>query len=199
MTTEMYSAEEIDQKFAQFSVQPMAQISEFIRFQTHKTQLYRALTMMRELSVEIAVTTPVTVETLGQIEFEHRGSETLMTGPVGISTKIGWRRADVGQQLPPMPTTRAPTASYPAPINWVKGGKSGCNIRDLEDHYCRTLLCSPPFTLDQPGLYRIEVWATAHSALSPTSDGLATVNVPAWAGGAEQDPYNHFIVRVKPA
>lgn len=179
---------------------PVAAGQKLVRFHTSATQMFRALTMLRGFCVEFTVEdTPVTVETSGAVEFEHRN---LTSGPVGIGTKIGWRRVDLSADLPTIPVSSAPSAAYPAPVwpndansGWVKGGKSGANISSYDDHYGRTLLSSPPTVFSTPGKYRLEVWGTSHTSLN-AYDGNAQVNIPAWAGGAEQDPYNHFVVQI---
>lgn len=165
-----------------------------VRFETARIQLYKAETLMRGLNVDFSTAVPVTLQTAGVIEFEHRN---IYSGPVGIHTKIGVRCVPLGYPLPELTGTYAPTPAYPVPSVWVKGGKSGGNISSIQDHYGRTLLTSPP-TMVGPGNCRVEVWGASYTSAN-TADGNAQVNIPYGDPvAAAADPYNHFIVRLTP-
>ena len=173
--------------------QPMCE-STCTVYHTHPTQLYRALTLLKHLSVDFSTPVPVILETAGHIEFAHR---YISPGPVGIATRIGVRCVPIGMALPAMTGTWAPTAAYPTPSMWIKGGKSGSNISSWDDHYGRTLLFTPP-TQVGPGLCRVEVWGTSHTSANSV-DGNAHVNIPAGDPvAAAADPYNFFTVKISP-
>ena len=170
-------------------------------YPTHPTQLYRELTLLQELCVDVVVEQPTRVQISGQIEAVHRDLVNGAQFPVGIAARIGWRRVDLTASLPAMPGTRAPTQTYPQPGNWIKGAKSGQNINGYDDHYGRLLLASPPFVLTTPGKYRIEVWATSHTDYSGAAnfDGNACIHVPAGDPvAAAADPYGFMCVEVAP-
>lgn len=164
-----------------------------VRFPTHATQIYRKFTLLRELSVDFYSAVPVYIETTGHIEFVTRYASTM-----GVAARVALRCVPAGQSLPLFTLTRAPGAAYPEPTlgQWIPGGKSGQNIMSMEDHYGRALL-STPQTLIDPGLCRVEVWATAHTSAAGFSqiDGLAEVNTPtdpSWG------PYGFLQVRLTP-
>ncbi len=129
-----------------------------------------------DLSAVVSVPTNGVLDVTMKLEAKHRGDG--FSDVVGIGAYMSYQYAKTRDALDAAPVI--------APLGWV----GGTNIRDLRDHYGQINIVGALAV--KPGFYRFCVFASAHSALTP-SNSIAEVLVE--GGGS---PLNALRLSYKP-